>query len=212
LRVCRKPVVGVVGSVKQNRIEEPPSGSVYVPLLQSPWKYIALAARGPVGASALMDSIRALDRDLPVGKVRTVQEIVSQAAGLERFAAQLVGLFAVLALALAAIGAYGVIAYSVAQRAQEFGIRLALGASLSDMHKLVLRQGLVLTGAGIAIGVIAAINVMRLMSSLLFEARPGDPLVFSSAALILAAVAMLACYVPARRAARVDPIIALRWE
>jgi putative ABC transport system permease protein len=159
-----------------------------------------------------MDSIRAVDRDLPVGKVRTMQEIVSQAAGLERFASQLVGLFAVLALALAAIGAYGVIAYSVAQRTQEFGIRLALGASVLDLRKLVLRQGLILTGAGIAIGLIAAINVTRLMSSLLFEVRPGDPLVFSAAALILAAVAMLACYVPARRAARVDPMVALRWE
>jgi predicted permease len=205
-------VVGVVGSVKQNRIEEPASGSVYLPLVQSPDSYIALAVRGPVAASTLMDSIREIDRDLPVGKVRTMQEIVSQATGLERFAAQLVGLFAVLALALAAIGAYGVIAYSVAQRTQEFGIRLALGASLPDMRKLVLRHGLVLTGAGIAIGSIAALNVTRLMSGLLFEVRPGDPLVFSVAALILAAVAMLACYVPARRAARVDPIVALRWE
>ena len=205
-------VVGVAGSVKQNRIEEPPSRSVYVPLVQSPWSYIVLVVRGPVGANTLMDSIRALDRDLPVGKVRTMQEIVSQAAGLERFAAQLVGLFAVLALALAAIGAYGVVAYSVAQRTQEFGIRLALGASLPDMHKLVLRQGLVLTGAGIGIGLIGAISVTRLMSGMLFEVRPGDPLVFSAAALILAAVAMLACYVPARRAARVDPMVALRWE
>jgi putative ABC transport system permease protein len=205
-------IVGVVGSVKQNRIEEPASGSVYVPLVQSPDSGIALAVRGPVAASTLMDSIREIDRDLPVGKVRTMQEIVSEATGLERFAAQLVGLFAVLALALAAIGAYGVISYSVAQRTQEFGIRLALGASLPDMRKLVLRQGLVLTGAGIAIGLIAAVNVTRLMSGLLFEVRPGDPLVFSAAALILAAVAMLACYVPARRAARVDPIVALRWE
>jgi predicted permease len=205
-------VVGVVGSVKQNRIEEPASGSVYVPLVQSPDSYIALAVRGPVAARTLMDSIREIDRDLPVGKVRTMQEIVSQATGLERFAAQLVGLFAVLALALAAIGAYGVIAYSVAQRTQEFGIRLALGASLPDMHRLVLRQGLVLTGAGIGIGLAGAIGVTRLMSGLLFEVRPGDPLVFSAAALILGAVAMLACYVPARRAARVDPIVALRWE
>jgi ABC-type antimicrobial peptide transport system permease subunit len=141
-----------------------------------------------------------------------MQEIVSQAAGLERFAAQLVGLFAVLALALAAIGAYGVVAYSVAQRTQEFGIRLTLGASLPDMHKLVLRQGLMLTGSGIGIGLVAAIGVTRLMSGMLFEVRPGDPLVFSAAALILAAVAMVACYVPARRAARVDPMVALRWE
>jgi predicted permease len=205
-------VVGVVGSVKQNRIEEPPSGSVYVPLVQAPDSEIALAVRGSVGASTLLDSIRAVDRDLPVGKVRSMQEIVSQSAGLEQFAAQLVGIFALVALALAVIGAYGVIAYGVAQRTQEFGIRLALGASRGDLRRLVLRQGLALTGAGIGIGLIAAIYATRLMSGMLFDVRPGDPLVFSAAALILAVVAMLACYLPARRAARVDPMVALRYE
>jgi predicted permease len=205
-------IVGVVGSVKQNRIEDPPNGSVYVPLFQTPDSEIALAVRGPVTAGALMDSIHALDRDLPVSKVRSMQDIVSEATALQRLAAQLVGIFALVALALAVIGAYGVIAYSVAQRTQEFGIRVALGASSPDLRKLVLRQALVLTGAGIAIGLIAAVNVTRLMSGILFEVRPGDPLVFSTAALILAAVAMLACYVPARRAARVDPMVALRYE
>jgi predicted permease len=205
-------VVGVVGSVKQNRIEEPASGSVYVPLVQSPFTYVALAVRGPVGANTITDSIRALDPDLPVGKVRTIEEIVDEAAGVERFAAQMVGTFALAALALAMIGAYGVIAYWVAQRTQEFGIRLALGASRADLLRLVLRQGLVLSGAGIGIGLIAAINVTRLMSGMLFEVRPGDPLVYSVAASLLAAVAMLACYVPARRASRVDPMVALRSE
>jgi predicted permease len=205
-------VVGVVGSVKQNRIEEPPNGSVYVPLSQAPDSEIALAVRGPVTAGTLLDSIHALDRDLPVGKVRSMHDIVSEATALERLAAQLVGIFALVALALAVIGAYGVIAYSVAQRTQEFGIRVALGASRPDLGKLVLRQALVLTGAGIAIGLIAAINVTRLMSGMLFEVRPGDPLVFSAAALMLAVIAMLACYVPARRAARVDPMVALRYE
>ena len=205
-------VVGVVGSVKQNRIEEPASGSVYVPLVQAPDNEIALAVRGPVAAGTLLDSIGEVDRDLPVGKVRTMQEIVDQAAGLERLAAQLVGIFALVALALAVIGAYGVIAYSVAQRTQEFGIRAALGASRPDLHKLVLRQGLILTGAGIGAGLVMTINLTRLMSGMLFEVRPGDPLVFGAAAIILAVVAMLACYVPARRAARVDPIVALRYE
>jgi putative ABC transport system permease protein len=205
-------VVGVAGSVKQNRIEEPAGSSVYLPLVQSPDSDIALAVRGPIAASTLMDSIRALDRDLPVGRIRTMQEIVSQSAGLERFAAQLVGIFAGVALVLAVIGAYGVIAYSVAQRTQEFGIRLALGASRADMLKLVLRQGLIVSAAGIGIGLIAAINVTRLMSSMLFEVRTGDPLVYSAAASILGAVAMLACYMPARRASRVDPMVALRYE
>jgi putative ABC transport system permease protein len=144
--------------------------------------------------------------------VRTIEEIVDEAAGVERFAAQMVGTFALAALALAMIGAYGVIAYWVAQRTQEFGIRLALGASRADLLRLVLRQGLVLSGAGIGIGLIAAINVTRLMSGMLFEVRPGDPLVYSVAASLLAAVAMLACYVPARRASRVDPMVALRSE
>jgi len=205
-------VVGVVGSVKQNRIEEPASGSVYVPLVQSPDSDIALAVSGPVSARTLTDSIRAIDRDLPVGKSRTIGEIVSEATGLERLAAQLVGLFALAALALAVIGAYGVIAYAVSQRTQEFGIRLALGASRPDLRRLVLRQGLSLTGAGIGIGLLAAINVTRLMSGMLFEVRSSDPLIYGAAALILAVVAMLACYVPARRAARVDPMVALRYE
>jgi ABC-type antimicrobial peptide transport system permease subunit len=141
-----------------------------------------------------------------------MEEIVGEAAGLERFAAQMVGIFAMAALALAVIGAYGVIAYSVAQRTQEFGIRLALGASRADMLRLVLWQGLLLSGTGIGIGLIAAMNVTRLMSGMLFEVRPGDPLVYGAAASILAAVAMLACYVPARRASRVDPMVALRAE
>jgi putative ABC transport system permease protein len=159
-----------------------------------------------------MDSIRAVDRDLPVGRVRTMQEIVDQSAGLERLAAQLAGSFAVVALALAVIGTYGVMAYSVAQRTQEFGIRLALGASRADMLKLVLRQGLILSASGIALGLIAALNLTRLMSSLLFEVRGSDPLIFGAAALILGAVAMFASYLPALRATKVDPTLALRYE
>jgi ABC-type antimicrobial peptide transport system permease subunit len=131
---------------------------------------------------------------------------------VERFAAQLTGIFAAVALALAVIGTYGVMAYSVAQRTQEFGIRLALGASRADMLRLVLRQGLILSAAGIGIGWIAAINLTRFLSSLLFEVRGGDPLIFGGAALILGAVAMFASYLPARRATKVDPMLALRYE
>jgi ABC-type antimicrobial peptide transport system permease subunit len=141
-----------------------------------------------------------------------MQEIMNQSTGLERIAAQLVAVFAAVALALAVIGTYGVMAYSVAQRTQEFGIRIALGASRADVLTLVLRQGLILTAAGIALGLIATVSVTRLMTSVLFEVRPGDPLILGLAALILGSVAMLASYLPARRATKVDPMLALRYE
>ena len=201
-----------MGSVKQNRIEESASPSVYLPLAQSPSPDIALAVRGTVNASSMTAAIHSVDPDLPVGRIRTMQEIVDQSTGLERIAAQLVAIFAAVALALAVIGTYGVMAYSVAQRTQEFGIRLALGAGRADVLKLVLREGLILTAAGIALGLIATLGVTRLMSSVLFEVQPGDPVILGLAALILGAVAMLACYLPARRATKVDPMLALRCE
>jgi putative ABC transport system permease protein len=205
-------VVGVVGSVKQNRIEEPASTSVYLPLAQSPDSEIALAVRGTVNATSVAAAIHAIDPDLPVGRIRTMREIVNESTGLERIAAQLVAIFAAVALALAVIGTYGVLAYSVAQRTQEFGIRVALGASRTDVLKLVLRHGLILSATGIALGLIAAVGVTRLMTSVLFEVQPADPVILASAALILGAVAMLASYLPARRATKVDPMLALRYE
>ncbi|HLK19959.1 MAG TPA: ABC transporter permease [Bryobacteraceae bacterium] len=205
-------VVGVVGSVKQNRIEEAAGTSVYLPLAQSPSPEFALAVRGTVSAASVMGAIHAIDGDLPVGKIRTMQEIVDQSTGLERVAAQLVSIFAAVALALAIIGTYGVMAYSVAQRTQEFGIRIALGAKSGDVLKLVLRRGLILTASGIVLGLVASVGVTRFMSSVLFEVQPGDPLILGSAALILGAVAMLASYLPARRATKVDPMLALRYE
>jgi putative ABC transport system permease protein len=171
-----------------------------------------LAVRGTIGATAVMGSIHAIDPDLPVGRIRTMQEIMNQSTGLERIAAQLVAVFAAVALALAVIGTYGVMAYSVAQRTQEFGIRIALGASRADVLKLVLRKGLILSATGIVLGLIATVSVTRLMTSVLFEVRPGDPLILGLAALILGSVAMLASYLPARRATKVDPMLALRYE
>jgi putative ABC transport system permease protein len=205
-------VVGVVGSVKQNRIEEPASTSVYLPLAQSPSNDVALAVRGTIGATAVIGSIHAIDPDLPVGRIRTMQEIMNESTGLERIAAQLIAVFAAVALALAVIGTYGVMAYSVAQRTQEFGIRIALGASRADVLKLVLRKGLILSATGIVLGLIATVSVTRLMTSVLFEVRPGDPLILGLAALILGSIAMLASYLPARRATKVDPMLALRYE
>lgn len=205
-------VIGVAGIVKQNSMEEPVSISVYLPLAQSPWSDIAVAVRGPVSATTVAGAIHSIDKDLPVGRIRTMQEIVSQSIGLHRLAAQLVGIFAAIALALAVIGTYGVMAYSVAQRTHEFGIRLALGATRADVLRLVLRQALILTAAGTALGLIASVAVTRFMVSILFEVRPGDPLVFGLAAMILGVVAMLAGYLPARRATKVDPMLALRYE
>jgi putative ABC transport system permease protein len=209
-------IVGIAGSVKEARIEEPAGASVYVPLLQSSWGNASLVVRGFAGtknlANSIIGSIRAIDRDLPVGKVRTMEQIVQESGWRQRFAAELVGIFALVALTLAVIGTYGVMAYSVAQRTQEFGIRAALGASRSDMLKLVLRQGLLLSLAGIAIGLAGAMAATRFLASLLFEVPVRDPLTFGAAAVILAAVALLASYLPALRATRVDPTIALRYE
>jgi putative ABC transport system permease protein len=205
-------IVGVVASVKQSRIDEPASSSVYVPFVQSSDTELALAVRGPVIASMVAGAVHAVDRDLPVGRIRTVQDIVDQSTGVQRFAAQLVGLFAAIALALAVIGTYGVVAYAVAQRTQEFGIRLALGASRGDVLKLVLRHGLILSAGGIALGLVAASAMTRLMAGMLFEVQASDPWILGSAAVILGAVAMFASYLPARRATRVDPMLALRYE
>jgi putative ABC transport system permease protein len=168
---------------------------------------------GPAAAAgAVRAAIRAVDPDLPVSKVRTMEALLDGSSANSRATALLLGTFAAMALGLAAIGIYGVISHSVGRRTHELGIRMALGAGRGDLLRLVLGEGLRLAAAGLAIGLAGAFAATRLLSALLFEVRAGDPLVFAGVAALLALVALAAVSVPAARAMRVAPIIALRHE
>jgi putative ABC transport system permease protein len=175
-----------------------------------------LAVRTSVEPVTLANSIRqevwALDRTIPITEVRTMEQILETARVRPRFNTILLGLFAAVALVLAAVGIYGVLSYSVIQRTHEIGIRLALGAQQCDVLKLVVRQGMILALMGIAIGLAASFALTRLMTGLLYGMSATDPLTFAVIAMLLTFVALLACWIPARRATKVDSIIALRYE
>lgn len=153
-----------------------------------------------------------MDRQIPVSNVQSMDELLSVSLAEERFDMLLLGAFAGLALILAAVGIYGVMAYTVSQRTHEIGIRIALGAQRGDVVRLVVGQGAKLALAGIIVGLAGAFALTRLMASLLFDVTPTDPLTFAAVAIVLAMVALAACYIPARRAMRVDPMTALRYE
>ncbi|MBI3886376.1 MAG: FtsX-like permease family protein [Opitutae bacterium] len=160
----------------------------------------------------LRPAVFAVDKDQPVSSIRPLAAVVADTVSRQRFVTVLLALFATVALAIAAVGIYGVTAYSVSQRTTELGVRLALGASPAGVLGLVLRQGLGTVGVGLALGAAAALALGRIMESLLFQTSARDPLVFAGLAAALAAVALLACWLPARRAARTDPMVALRAE
>jgi ABC-type antimicrobial peptide transport system permease subunit len=161
---------------------------------------------------AIVSAIHELNRDQVVTRVATLDQIKRDTTASPRFGAALLGIFAALALVLSATGVYGVMSYAVAQRTREIGLRAALGASPRDVLRLVLRGGMTLTALGLAIGVAAALAVTRLLGSLVFGISPRDPLTPGASAVLLTMVALLACYLPARRAARIDPLLALRTE
>jgi putative ABC transport system permease protein len=162
--------------------------------------------------SALREQIWAVDHDQPLSEIATMEQLFSKAVAPQRFNTLLVGLFAALALALATIGIYGVIAYSVTQRSQEMGVRLALGASSRDILRLVIGQAMRASLFGVALGLVAAFGVTRVMTTLLFEVSATDPFIFAGLSALLIAVALVASYIPARRATKVDPLVALRYE
>ncbi|MEK6286976.1 MAG: ABC transporter permease [Acidobacteriota bacterium] len=209
-------IVGVVGAIRHSGLSVQPWREMYVAHAQNPvggMNLVVRAAGDPATlASAIKSEVQTLDKDLPLYNVRTMESVVSDSVAQPRFRALLLGIFAAVALILAAVGIYGVMSYYVTQRTHEIGIRMALGAQRRDVMRLVVGQGLMLAMSGVAIGLAAAFAVTRLMSSLLYEVGATDPTTFAVISLLLGGVATLACYIPARRATRVDPIGALRYE
>jgi len=206
-------VVGVVADVRQFGLDGEPTFDIYLPRYQSRMYLVIRTHSEPANlAAAVRAEIRREDKELPISKVQTMEQLLSGSVSLRRFSGLLLGLFASLALILSIVGIYGVISYSVSQRTHELGLRMALGAQQSDVLRLVVMQGLKLTLTGLAFGVAAAFVVSRFLSSLLFGVSPTDLPTFVTVSLVLATVALLACYIPARRATKVDPVVALRYE
>jgi len=209
-------VVGVVGDTKLYGLANPSRLEIYISSLQYPGSDMNLVVKSRIDPASLISAIRAavasIDKDQPIFAISTMNQLVSDSLGTRRITLVLLGLFSALALVLAAIGIYGVISYSVAQRTHEIGIRMALGAQHKDVLRMILRQGAKFALAGVAIGVVVSLGLTQLMSSLLFSVSAADPLTFVGVAILLVLVAMLACYIPARRAIRVDPMVALRYE
>jgi predicted permease len=209
-------VVGVVDDVKQNGLNAADTMDVYGPWAQQPWPYMNLAIRTPLQTDAILPLVRTaiaqFDPSLPIYEVRTFDDVLNESLGARTVTLALVAVFAVLALMLASIGIYGVMSYTVAARTQELGIRMALGASPGSVFKLVLAQGMRVTGIGIVLGAGAAAELAHYLRTLLFQVQPFDLVTYAATALLLAIVAFVACYIPARRATRVDPLVALRYE
>ncbi len=209
-------VVGVVGTIKQFTMTEPAEAQLYVAKAQNPGIFSSVAARTVGDPDALGDEVRAaiwsVDRDQPVWKIRSMHSLVERDMAPHRFTAILTGAFSLLALLLALIGVYGVMSYAVAQRTREIGIRIALGAARGEVVRMVLWRGLRIVGIATALGLCAAYGAARLIERQLFNVSPTDVVTFVGAPAVLAVVAALACWVPARRAARVDPAVALQSE
>jgi ABC-type antimicrobial peptide transport system permease subunit len=211
-----REIVGVVRDSKYRRLNDEARPAAYVPFAQDYRANMALHVRttGEPGAmlAAVRREVQALDASLPLYNVKTLEEQKSSSLYTSRMAATLLTVFGLLALGLAALGLYGVMAYAVNRRTRELGVRMALGAQTGDVLKLILKQGLKLALLGVGIGLLAAFALTRWMESLLFGVRPTDPLTFTVIAAGLTLVALVASWIPARRAAKVDPLVALRSE
>jgi putative ABC transport system permease protein len=211
-----REIVGIVGDVKQYGLAHPSTLQTYEPYLQAPFAGVTLVVRSAGNPLALSGGIRsevlALDKEQPVSRIRTLDQIVSGSVQQQHFLMILLGAFAAVALILAAVGLYGVMSYAVTQRTHEIGIRMALGANTSNVLRLVVGHGMSLAFIGVAIGLAGAFALTRLMAQLLFAVSTTDPVTFAGISILLTGVAFGACLVPARRAARVDPMVALRHE
>jgi putative ABC transport system permease protein len=206
-------IVGIIGDVRHRAIDEPPKPEFYQPHAQVPYRGMILAVRSAQEPRSLTSSIRreinALDPEQPIAHVRTLEEVVSDSIAPRRLSMILLGVFAAIALVLASIGMYGVMSYLVAQRTHEIGVRMALGAQRGDVLKLILKRGAILILAGTGFGLVFAVFGTRALASLLYGIGAFDVVTFAAVTLVLAAVALLASYIPALRATQADPMIAL---
>jgi putative ABC transport system permease protein len=209
-------IVGIVGSIRTSTLEEAPAPTMYVPYKQDVFSAMAVVVRTAGDPSQLGGTVRSalreIDPALPAFSMSPLATVLDNSVAERRFSMLLLALFAVIALFLAAVGLYGVVAYSVSQRTREIGLRLAIGAARGDVLRMIVGGGMKLAAVGITIGLAGAVLLARLVGSLLFEVTPVDPPSYAATAALLLAVAALACLVPAMRAMRVDPIVALQQE
>ncbi len=209
-------IVGVVGDVRIIGLSDASVDQIYLPQLQSPVTLMGLVVRSNSQSASIVDAVRRklreIDPELSFSTILSMDDMLSKSVARPRLTTEFVSVFAALALLLAALGTYGVLAYSVAQRTREMGVRMALGAGQSEIIKLVVGQGMRLVLVGVAVGFVAALLLTRLIQTLLFGTKAADPVTFSAVAILLVIVGLIACYVPARRAAGVDPVLALRSE
>ena len=209
-------VVGVIGDVKYSGLDQQIKPEMYLPFSQRSWTFMRIVVRtksDPMNlAAAIRTEVQAIDKDQPIDKLTTMASVVSTSIATRRFYMQLLGTFAALAFILSSVGIYGIVSYSVAQRTREIGIRMALGAQQSDVLRLVLFEGFRLAILGVMLGLAGAFAATRVLTDLLFQVKPTDPMTFIGLSILLASVALLASYIPARRATKVDPLVALRYE
>jgi predicted permease len=209
-------IVGVVGDVRQLGLDTPPASELYMPYRQWPSNEMSLVVRTKAEPLSLIPVIEkkvwSVDPDQPLTEIRTMDQWIAAEAAARWFVSQLIGAFALIALVLATVGIYGVLSYWMRQRTHEIGIRMALGAQKQDVLRMVVGQGLKMALIGVVIGIFGALALTRFLRTLLFEIQPTDPATFAVVAVFLTLVAVLACYIPARRAMRVDPMVALRYE
>ena len=209
-------IVGIVGDAKHFGLDSQVKPEIYIPYYSDPWPFMTVVVRSKSDLAALSAAIRsevwAVDKDIPIPDIRTMDQLLSTSVSRPRFNMLLLGIFAAIALVLSAVGVYGVMSYSVVQRTHEIGIRMALGAAKSDVLRLVVGQGMRLLLIGIGLGLAAALVLTRVLTTMLFGVEPSDPTTFVLISVLLAGVALAACALPARRATRVDPIVALRYE
>jgi putative ABC transport system permease protein len=210
-------IIGVVGNVRHVGLDADPHSEIYQLLGEAQWPSMAVAIRSATSdplslTSAAQNVVWSVNKDVPLASVRTMQDLIANSVQRRKFSMFLLSIFAAVAMLLAAIGLYGVMSYSVAQRTHEIGIRMALGAQRPDVLALVVKQGMALAIIGIAAGAMLSLGMTRLIAGMLFGITATDPLTFVGVAALLGTVAFLANYLPARRASKVDPMVALRYE